>query len=409
MKPMDLASALHRAGVPFAWLDAQLHETRSFIAFDPLQVCQGSDLSELDQIPTEESGLPTWFGFVSYDAWRSSPELVGVNIAPSQQLAFHFVRYRNVLQWQNESWSGTADALQIAERLVHKHAHGPSRVELVGELQITRAELHEARVRRALDAIGRGDFYQVNLARRFSFLGAYEPFELYKAMRQASPVPFGAYLEGTFDETILSSSMELFLRWSPSRRWIQTRPIKGTVADNSEAQNTLLADPKERAEHGMIVDLMRNDLSKVSEVGSVRVAALFEVERYRHLLHLVSTVEATAKHNLSLSSLLSATFPPGSISGTPKSTAVEFIHENEDFRRGVYCGSIGYFGGNDGLCLSVAIRTARATENRVDYYAGGGIVAASDPTREVRETELKAAVFFDALRALGFDSQHPRP
>ena len=150
----------------------------------------------------------------------------------------------------------------------------------------------------------------------------------------------------------------------------------------------------------MIVDLMRNDLARVAETGSVRVTAPFSVEPYARLSHLVTTIAATTRPEVGLVDILRATFPPGSVTGAPKLAAMRAIEALEPEPRGVYCGAIGHLDQRGGLSLAVAIRTALAHADVVHYYAGGGLVAASDPEREVAETELKARVFLDALDEL---------
>ncbi|MEM6957746.1 MAG: anthranilate synthase component I family protein [Myxococcota bacterium] len=262
---------------------------------------------------------------------------------------------------------------------------------------------HAARIAAALDAIGEGEIYQINLARRFSARFDGEPLDLWRALRKASPVPLGFYLDGG-DHQVLGRSMETFLRWRGGR--LETSPIKGTLArrgdDQAEAK-ALVADPKEHAEHAMIVDLMRNDLGRLALTGSVRVERAMRVEPYRKLNHLVSTVSCEPRPEVDLEHVLTATFPPGSISGTPKVRAVELIDRLEG-ARGVYCGALGVF--SKPLCLAVAIRTAVLRHGHVDYRAGGGIVASSQIDRELAETDLKAAAFIDALALLADDSEH---
>jgi anthranilate/para-aminobenzoate synthase component I len=196
--------------------------------------------------------------------------------------------------------------------------------------------------------------------------------------------------------------MERFLSWDGPEGTLTSRPIKGTIAragnDETEAE-TLRADAKERAEHAMIVDLMRNDLGRVAAVGSVEVEAPLVVEPYAGLSHLVSTVRCQTEPGVDLGDILEATFPPGSVTGTPKLRAIDIIESLEETPREVYTGCVGMIDRTGGARLAVAIRTAQIRRGEVVYHAGGGLVEASDPAREVAETELKARVFLDAVRA----------
>jgi anthranilate/para-aminobenzoate synthase component I len=198
--------------------------------------------------------------------------------------------------------------------------------------------------------------------------------------------------------------MERFVRWDRAEHSLSTQPIKGTVARGTRADAELAAalrvDPKEHAEHVMIVDLMRNDLSRVAETGSVCVSAPLCVEPYARLLHLVSTVTCRTRPEVTLADVLRATFPPGSVTGAPKHAAIDLIEQLEAGPRGVYTGALGFIDRLGGLSLAVAIRTAVIEAGELEYWTGGGIVAASSVQAELDETLLKAAVLRDALRAL---------
>jgi anthranilate/para-aminobenzoate synthase component I len=259
---------------------------------------------------------------------------------------------------------------------------------------------HLAAIQRAMEHIAAGDIYQVNLARAWRAQLQGSPLALWEKMRTASPVPFGLYLDSG-EQKVLARTMERFLRWDRKTRELSTRPIKGTIArsgrDDGVEASTLTGDHKERAEHSMIVDLMRNDLSRVAIPGTVAVENPLEVEPYRRLSHLVSTVRCTTQPDKTAADILEATFPPGSVTGAPKERAIEIIEELEPMSRGVYTGALGFLDRAGGLSFAVAIRTAIAREKELVYFAGGGLVEASVPEREVAETELKARVFLDAL------------
>jgi para-aminobenzoate synthetase component 1 len=251
-----------------------------------------------------------------------------------------------------------------------------------------------------------GDIYQVNVAQRFAVPYQESGWELFKSLSGISPAPFSAYLHcGEFE--VVSSSPELFLRLSGSQ--ILTRPIKGTRPRSSDptrdAQLTyeLQTSPKEMAELVMITDLLRNDLGKVCEFGSVHVPELIRLERYPQVQHLVSTVEGLLKAGTTHFHAFSSCFPGGSITGAPKIRAMEIIDELEPVARGPYTGALGYLGFNRESQLSITIRTAICKEQTAYYYAGAGIVADSNPEAEYDETIAKARGFFEAL---GLQSSH---
>lgn len=265
--------------------------------------------------------------------------------------------------------------------------------------------LERAAYRQSFDTIQRllsaGDCYQVNLARRFSARAAGDAYALYQAQRQISPAPFSAFLEGAGWQ-VLCASPERFLQVQEGR--VETRPIKGTRARSEEEERDaalaqeLRSHPKDRAENLMIVDLLRNDLGKCCEPGSVRVDKLFEVESYSHVHHLVSTITGRLRPDQDALDLLRACFPGGSITGAPKQRAMEIIEALEPHRRGVYCGVIGYIGFDGNMDTNIAIRTLVHEGGHVRGWAGGGIVADSECEAEFRETEDKAAAMMHLLR-----------
>ncbi|MDB6020281.1 MAG: aminodeoxychorismate synthase subunit [Pedosphaera sp.] len=258
-----------------------------------------------------------------------------------------------------------------------------------------------SRVEQAQRYIRAGDIYQVNLAHRLAAPSIFSGWEFFQQLAAVSPAPFSAYLDcGEFQ--IASSSPELFLRLSGPH--ILTRPIKGTrprSADpDRDAQLTyeLQTSPKEMAELVMITDLLRNDLGRVCEYGSVQVPELVRLERYPQVQHLVSTVEGRLRPGLPHFAAFAACFPGGSITGAPKIRAMEIIDELEPVTRGPYTGALGYLGFNRESQLAIAIRTAVCRENSVWFHAGAGIVADSIPAAEYDETIAKAAGFMTVLR-----------
>jgi para-aminobenzoate synthetase component 1 len=262
-----------------------------------------------------------------------------------------------------------------------------------------------------LDAVARvreyilaGDIFQTNLSQRFEAPLTEPPWSLYLRMRMRNAAPFAAFFE-TPAVSVVSASPERFLRVDETGR-VETRPIKGTMPrgfgpEHDGALGQALSESaKDRAENLMIVDLMRNDLSRVCSPGTVRVPELFALEHYATVHHLVSTVVGELAPGQDALDLLRAAFPGGSITGAPKVRAMEIIAELEPSQRSVYCGSLGYCSMTGALDTSIAIRTviAPAGRDRVYFSAGGGIVADSDPEQEYRETLHKARGMIDVLR-----------
>jgi para-aminobenzoate synthetase component 1 len=269
------------------------------------------------------------------------------------------------------------------------------------ESNLSRAEF-VAKVSRAQDYIRSGDIYQVNLSHRLSSAFDGSGWELFERLTAVSPAPFSAFMDcGDFE--IASSSPEQFLRLSGSH--IRTRPIKGTrpraIDPTRDAQLSyeLQTSAKEISELVMITDLMRNDLGRVCEYGSVHVPDLARLEKFAHVQHLVSTVEGRLRKEVTHFAAFASCFPGGSITGAPKIRAMEIIDELEPISRGPYTGSLGYLGFNRESQLSIVIRTAMCKEGRAYFNVGAGIVADSDPEAEFEETIAKARGFLHALTA----------
>jgi len=248
--------------------------------------------------------------------------------------------------------------------------------------------------------IAEGDCYQVNLAQRFSAQAAGDPWLAYQALRVINPAPFSAYLATPYAQ-ILSASPERFLKVENGR--VEAKPIKGTrpraghARLDAELAEALRTSGKDRAENVMIVDLLRNDLSKSCSLGSVKVPRLFDVESFATVHHLVSTVTGELAPGRDAIDLLRGSFPGGSITGAPKLRAMEIIEELEPHRRGVYCGAIGYVGYDGNMDLNIAIRTMVVSRGEVRFWAGGGIVADSCMEDEYQETFDKAAAMLKLL------------
>ena len=252
----------------------------------------------------------------------------------------------------------------------------------------------------AREQILAGELLQVVLARRWSLPDAPPPAALYQALRRINPSPYMVLME--FPElALVGASPEMLVRKSGVR--IETRPIAGTRSreDDPEADQRLardlLADPKERAEHVMLVDLGRNDLGRVALPGSVEVSTFMEIERYSHVMHIVSSVEAEVAPEVPALDVLLSCFPAGTVSGAPKVRAMQLIDELEVEGRGPYAGAVGYLAFSGDLDTCITIRTLVVRDGTVSVSAGAGIVADSDPTREAAETENKAAGMLAAI------------
>jgi para-aminobenzoate synthetase component I len=281
-------------------------------------------------------------------------------------------------------------------------AHIEPVVSDAGPLDATSFERYRPRAERVLEHIGCGDVYQANLTHRLS-APCGSAVELYAALRAQSAVPYNLFLDGESFE-LAGASPETFLRMQPDGT-VETRPIKGTaprsddpIRDRALAE-ALAASPKDRAENTMIVDLARNDLSRVCVPGTVRVAELCAVEAHPTVHQMVSTIEGRLRPGIDALDAIAAAFPPGSMTGCPKVRAMQVIEQLEPVRRGPYAGAFGWIA-PDGACeLAVVIRTAVVTERRAYLHVGGAIVADSEPRAEYDESMLKARTVARALGA----------
>ena len=257
------------------------------------------------------------------------------------------------------------------------------------------------RVERAKEYIKAGDVIQVVLSQRFSSDLRCEPFDIYRALRSINPSPYLFYLK--MDDTVLlGASPEVMVRLEG--RQIELRPLAGTrprgrtPEEDRKMEKDLLADEKERAEHIMLVDLGRNDVGRVSEIGSVEVTALMDVERYSHVMHIVSNIRGSLEPGKNAFDVFRATFPAGTVSGAPKIRAMEIIEELESIRRGPYAGAAGYFSFSGNLDTCITIRSILIKDGKAYVQAGAGIVADSDPEKEYEETLNKAQAIFKAIQ-----------
>jgi anthranilate synthase component 1 len=256
-----------------------------------------------------------------------------------------------------------------------------------------------AMVERAKEYIRAGDIFQVVPSQRFRRPFALPPFALYRALRRLNPSPF-LYFLNFAGFAIVGSSPEILVRLRDGKVTIRpiagTRPRGRTVDEDQQLAAELAADPKERAEHLMLLDLGRNDVGRVAEVGSVHVTDQFFIERYSHVMHLVSNVEGRARTDIDAVDALIAGFPAGTLSGAPKVRAMEIIDELEKEKRGVYAGAVGYFAANGTMDTCIVLRTAVLKDGVMYVQAGGGVVADSDPEAEYQETVNKAKALMAA-------------
>jgi anthranilate synthase component 1 len=264
----------------------------------------------------------------------------------------------------------------------------------------TRAGYEEA-VERAKEYIRAGDAFQIVPSQRFfAEIGDLDSFLLYRGLRTVNPSPYMTYLK-LGDLALVGASPEPLVRVEGRR--VMTRPAAGTrrrgasPEEDSLLAEELLADAKERAEHVMLVDLGRNDLGRVAEIGTVELKSFMEVERYSHVMHIVSTVEGDLREEYTALDALAAAFPAGTVSGAPKVRAMQIIDELEPTRRGPYAGAMGYYGVDGRLDTCITLRTALLKERRAYFQAGAGVVADSVPSLEYEETRNKAGAMVRAL------------
>ena len=264
---------------------------------------------------------------------------------------------------------------------------------------LTRDGYHEM-VKRAKEYIEAGDIFQVVLSQRFQLPLQVDPFLIYRHLRQINPSPYLFFLRCD-GPLLVGSSPEILVRVEDGR--VDLRPIAGTRPRGADAESDaalereLLADPKELAEHVMLVDLGRNDVGRVAEIGSVAVTEYAVVERYSHVMHIVSNVQGEMRKGLDWLDLLRASFPAGTLSGAPKVRAMEIIDELETRRRGPYGGCVGYVDYSGNMDMAIAIRTMLVKDDAIFLQAGGGIVADSDPEAEYQESINKSRALIQAI------------
>ncbi|HEY7384511.1 MAG TPA: anthranilate synthase component I [Beijerinckiaceae bacterium] len=393
-----------------------------------------STIALADELPPMSAGL---FGYLGYDMVRlmerlpaANPDALGVPdaifVRPTVMVVFDAVRDEISLITPIRPQAGvTAKAayetalarletiMWALERpLPVEDRTDPRDIRFEEQRSNTSPAEFEAMVDRAKEYIRAGDVFQVVLSQRFEAPFPLPPFTLYRSLRRVNPAPFLCYLDFN-DFQIVCSSPEILVRVRDHKVTIRpiagTRPRGATPADDRRLADELLADPKERAEHLMLLDLGRNDAGRVSSVGSVEVTDSFFLEYYSQVMHIVSNVEGRLDPRFDALDALVAGFPAGTVSGAPKVRAMEIIDELEKDKRGPYAGCIGYFGANGEMDTCIVLRTAVVKDGRMAVQAGAGIVYDSDPASEQQECINKAkALFRAAEEAVRFASRAQR-
>jgi anthranilate synthase component 1 len=390
-----------------------LQSLRSLLAESKVEVPAG--------LPPMSAGV---FGYMGYDMVRlierlpnQRPDVLGIPDAvllrPTVMVIFDSVRdemtvvtpvYPRPLQSAIQAYDSAVARLAGVVRNLDEplpHATRMSEVETDSPepASNTTPDAFKAMVLRAKEYIGAGDIFQVVLAQRFSIPFTLPPFALYRALRRTNPSPFLFHLDfGEF--ALVGSSPEILVRARDGQVTIRplagTRPRGATPEADKALEQELLADPKERAEHLMLLDLGRNDVGRVARIGSVRVPQSFEIERYSQVMHISSTVHGELDPRHDIIDALMAGFPAGTLSGAPKVRAMEIIDELEKDKRGPYAGCVGYFSADGNMDTCIVLRTALVKDGVMHVQAGAGIVADSQPDAEQQECIYKARALFKA-------------
>jgi anthranilate synthase component I len=362
--------------------------------------------------PTKERGPYRFIGgavgYISYDSvryWERLPTLAKDDLSVPDM---EFGIYTDGIAFDHTNgevryYSFGEDRSDLVHRLLRRKAemgsldYGPRKSNI-------RQDRYERMVERAKEYIAAGDIFQVVPSKRQDFEMTGDLTRFYAELSRINPSPYMYFLKFG-DRRIVGSSPEMLLR--AEDRKVETFPIAGTAPrvpdkkENDRLTRELLADPKERAEHVMLVDLGRNDVGRVAKYGSVKVPELLTIQQYSHVQHIVSRVVGELREEFDSFDAMRALFPAGTLSGAPKPRAMEIIEELEPTRRGSYGGAIGYFSFNGNADFAITIRTLLANGKRCSIQAGGGVVADSVPSKEWQETENKAAGLFRAVEAAG--------
>lgn len=402
-----LAFAANYAQGDIALLYSSVQETfsggMSYLFTHPLETTEGADWGALPTLPHEADGLPIWVGYLGYgmreDGARGSNSTVNL---PDFALTrygqmFCFDHHSNIITHYIAAGETIDDAKPKAYLPTAEHLSISSLTS-----NFTRTT-YESVIAETVEHIHAGNFYQANITRKFfgQFATAPDSWQIFMRLSKASPAPYSAYIRRG-STAILSSSPECFLTIDANGKML-TRPIKGSArrsedaAADAQIQHSLKTSQKNHAENLMIVDLMRNDLSRVSVPQSVKVIEQSALYSYRTIHHLISTITSQKLPSISAYEAVRACFPAGSMTGAPKIAAMRWCTEKEKIERGLYSGAIGWFGGGNTCDLSVVIRTLILKDECFEFQVGGGVVADSTPQDEWRETITKARGILAAL------------
>ncbi|HVB08376.1 MAG TPA: anthranilate synthase component I [Candidatus Acidoferrales bacterium] len=371
-----------------------------YFAYDMVRLVERIPASNADELKLDDSALMFFNGLVAFDHVQHRVWIV-----------------RNVFTEGSGSLRAKYDAAVAEITRMRRKLEQPlprlpkakNRAALHVTSNFTKSR-YMAAVRKAKEYIRAGDVFQVVPSQRFSARTPADPFEIYRALRVVNPSPYLYFLR-LGDISVVGSSPEMLVK--VQGRDASYRPIAGTLPrgrdekEDKALEKKLLADPKERAEHIMLVDLGRNDLGRVCEYGTVKVEKLMFVERYSHVMHLVSSLRGRLRKHVDCLDALMACFPAGTLSGAPKVRAMEIIDELEPSRRGIYAGAILYLDFSGNLDSCIALRTLVAKEGRVHIQAGGGVVADSVPQKEYQETLNKARALVIAVEIAHQGKQRP--
>ncbi|MFK7892117.1 MAG: anthranilate synthase component I [Granulosicoccus sp.] len=400
-------------------------QTDSFQVDDPLAWIEtfqsGFKVPHIDGLPRITGGLVGYFG---YDTIRYIEPKLGPNRQPDpiENPDILLMVTDELIVFDNLSGKLTLIALvdpananartKGLHRLasLHDRIRGslPDRAHQHQPVDVSEADFESGftesgfknAVRKAIDYITQGECMQVVLSQRLSVPFKAAPLDLYRALRSLNPSPYMFYLD-LGDHYVVGASPEILVRLEDNEVTVRplagTRPRGATEHEDQANEESLLADPKELAEHLMLIDLGRNDVGRIARTGTVNVTDQFSIERYSHVMHIVSNVVAQLKPNMSPMDVLKATFPAGTLSGAPKVRAMEIIQELEPVKRGVYSGAVGYLSWNGNMDTAIAIRTAVIKDQKLHVQAGAGIVYDSSPESEWLETHAKARAVFKAV------------
>jgi anthranilate/para-aminobenzoate synthase component I len=403
--PVELAMRL--ADRPYLSLFWAKEGRLAYLACDPIAHSHALDPEPELRLAVGASAceVPRWVGLLPYECRRDMERGGhGASRAAPHISEPHWLRYAAVAEISEAGvrvLGDDAEAVSALASRLRAPAALPSGVELAPLGAFEDPELHRVRIRRALEHIRAGDLYQVNLARRFDLRIRGSALSLLARLLERGRPPYtAAFAWGSLD--VIALSPELFIKTNVSGS-IFTSPIKGTrprganAERNAELARELDSDPKERAELTMVLDVERNDLARLARTGTVKLAVPPHVEAHGTVLHRVATIQAELRPELTRHELLEHMLPSGSVTGAPKVSAMDLIAELEAARRGLYTGAFGYLAHDGSLELGMVIRTLTVRDGEGHYFAGGGIVADSDPDREVQETLWKAEALLGLL------------